>query len=140
MHQWQQSGCRVRQISTSDKSGIDCAGGHHSIDLALAESEYFAAAAVSAGVLSHDPEIMAGLAARKIPIAIWSGTADRVVSIGAVRQTRDFLNSRGFGVKLVELAGHTHDYYSVAADINKSAWAFLKGQQLTQDPYFKEYR
>ena len=115
------------------------AGGHHAIDVALLESEYFAAAAVHAGALIHDSELMTSQAERKIPIAMWNGIEDRIVPIQAVRQTRDFLTSRGFDVKLTEMPRHTHDYYGQAPEINKAAWAFLKAHRLEAEPKYKPY-
>jgi poly(3-hydroxybutyrate) depolymerase len=115
------------------------AGGHHSIDMGLLESEYFAAVAVHAGALTHDQELMTGQADRKIPMAMWNGTHDNVVVIDAVRQVREYLVGKGFSVKLTEIPNHTHDYYSRASDINRAAWEFLKAHQLTADPKFKDY-
>jgi polyhydroxybutyrate depolymerase len=92
------------------------AGGHHGIDLALLESEYLAAAAVHAGALTHDRDLLAAQAERKIPIAMWNGTIDRIVPVEGVRLTRDFLVSRGFDVKLTEIPRHTHDYYGRSAE------------------------
>lgn len=115
------------------------AGGHHAIDLALLESEYFAAAAVHAGVLTHDHEMMSQQADRKIPIAMWSGSDDRFVPAQVARQTRDFLNNRGFTVKLTEMPRHTHDYYGRASEINRAAWDFLKEHRLEADPKYKQY-
>ena len=115
------------------------AGGHHSIDMGLAESEYFAAVAVHAGALTHDQDAMTASADRKIPIAMWNGTNDRLVPIAGVRQVRDYLVAKGFSVKLTEMPNHTHDYYGSAPEINKAAWEFLKGHQLSADPKFKDY-
>jgi poly(3-hydroxybutyrate) depolymerase len=115
------------------------AGGHHGIDLALLESEYLAAVAVHAGSLTHDPDLMTAQAERKIPIAMWNGTDDRIVPLPAVRQSRDFLAGKGFDVKLTEMPRHTHDYYGRAAEINKAAWDFLKAHRLEADPKYKEY-
>ena len=115
------------------------AGGHHSIDMGLLESEYFAAVAVHAGALTHDQDLMTGQADRKIPIAMWNGTHDKIVAIDGVRQVRDYLVSKGFSVKLTEMPFHTHDYYSRASDINQAAWEFLKAHQSPADPRFKDY-
>ncbi|HXT68313.1 MAG TPA: PHB depolymerase family esterase [Vicinamibacterales bacterium] len=116
------------------------AGGHHSIDMGLLESEYFAAVAVHAGALTHDHDVMTGHADRKIPIAMWNGTDDQTVRLPAVREVRDYLVGKGFDVKLTEMKGHTHDYYSRANDINKEAWAFLKAHKLAAAPKYKEYK
>jgi predicted esterase len=115
------------------------AGGHHAIDIGLLESEYFAAVAVHAGALTHDEELMTATANRKIPIAMWNGTDDRVVPIGAVRRSRDYLVMKGFDVTLKEISRHTHDYYGRAGDINREAWAFLQKHRLPADPKYKEY-
>ena len=115
------------------------AGGHHGLDLALLESEYFAAAAVHAGALTQNRELITAQAERKIPIAMWNGTNDRIVPVDAVRQSRDFLVGRGFDVKLTEMPRHTHDYYGRSAEINQAAWGFLKAHRLGADPKYKPY-
>ena len=115
------------------------AGGHHAIDIALLESEYFAAAAVHAGALTHDQELMVNQADRKIPIAMWNGTDDRVVPLQAARLTRDFLLKQGFDVKLNEMPRHTHDYYTRSGDINRGVWEFLKEHRLAAEPKYKQY-
>lgn len=135
---------RIRETGRIDDRRIylfgHSAGGHHSIDMGLLESEYFAAVAVHAGALTHDRDIMTGHADRKIPIAMWNGTDDRVVALPAVKEVRDYLVAKGFSVTLTEMKGHTHDYYSRASDINKAAWEFLKANALIADPKFKEYK
>ncbi|HEY7475973.1 MAG TPA: hypothetical protein VH679_13225, partial [Vicinamibacterales bacterium] len=60
--------------------------------------------------------LLAAQAERKIPIAMWNGTIDRIVPVVGVRLTRDFLVSRGFDVKLTEIPRHTHDYYGRSAE------------------------
>jgi poly(3-hydroxybutyrate) depolymerase len=115
------------------------AGGHHSIDLALLESEYFAAVAVHAGALTHDRDVMTSHADRRIPIAMWNGTDDRVVDVRAVRQVRDFLVAKGFDATLTEMPRHTHDYYGRAKEINEAAWQFLKAHRLPGEPAYKTY-
>ena len=115
-------------------------GGHHAIDLGLLESEYFAAVAVHAGALTHDHDMMTAQADRKIPIAMWNGTDDRIVPVQVVRQVRDLLKGKGFDVTLTEMPRHTHDYYGRASDINKAAWQFLKAHTLAANPKYKEYQ
>lgn len=114
------------------------AGGHHAIDLALLESEYFAAAAVHAGVLT-DPGAILRMADRKIPIGMWNGINDRAVPIEAARSTEATLKSAGFSVSLNAMAGHTHDYYGKAGQVNAEAWEMLKTTRLSADPKFKTY-
>lgn len=139
----------VRQIidEVTKGGGIDprrmyvfghSAGGHHAIDLALLEAEYFAAAAVHAGVLI-EPGAILRMADRKIPISMWNGINDRIVPIDAARSTLNTLKAAGFPVLLNEMAGHTHDYYGKAPQVNKEAWEVLKTVSLQADPKFKTY-
>lgn len=114
------------------------AGGHHAMDLALLESEYFAAAAVHAGVLI-EPGAIIPRADRKIPVAMWNGTEDRSVPIEAARSTLNTLKNAGFPVLLTEIPRHTHDYYESAGKVNAEAWEMLKTAKLSADPKFKSY-
>jgi dienelactone hydrolase len=116
------------------------AGAIHGIDLGVMESEYFAAVAVHAGVLSPEVQPIMEQAPRKIPLAIWIGTKDEAFPLDAVRRSRDLLKSNGFDVQFTEIPNHTHDYYSTAAKTNKGAWAFLSQHALTADPKFQEYQ
>lgn len=115
------------------------AGGHHALSLGLLESEYFAAVAVHAGALGQNAAAFVQQARRKIPFALWQGTDDRVVPIQVVRASRDGLVKLGFVAELVELKGHTHDYYGRASEINPAAWAFLQKHTLPSDPVFQKY-
>jgi poly(3-hydroxybutyrate) depolymerase len=116
------------------------AGATHGLDLGLLESEYFAAVAVHAGVVSAEMAPFLEQAPRKIPMAIWVGTSDAFFPLSAVRQTRDALNAHGFNSRLTEIGGHTHDYYGSAGSINKEVWAFLKDRKLADAPKFQSYR
>jgi len=116
------------------------AGAIHGLLMGLLESQYFAAAAVHAGALPPDEYAYAKQAARRIPMAIWVGTNDAFFPLSAVRATRDALTAAGLPVALTEIKGHTHDYYSRAADINREAWGFLKSQVLDRDPEFQRYQ
>jgi poly(3-hydroxybutyrate) depolymerase len=116
------------------------AGAIHGLGLGLLESEYFAAISAHAGALGPEMGDMISQAPRKIPMAIWVGTADPLFPLPAVRQTRDALNAQGFDTKLTELARHTHDYYSAAARINPQVWAFLKEHRLAAPPRFQPYQ
>lgn len=115
------------------------AGGHQALGIGLLESEYFAAIAVHAGGLNPSQEIFVQQARRKIPVAMWQGTADRVVPVGYARSTRDMLKGMDIPVQLTEIANHTHDYYSRSRRINEEVWAFLKQHRLTTDPVFRQY-
>ena len=108
--------------------------------LAPLESQYFAAAAAHAGGLLPDSHMLADRAVRKIPVAIWSGTADRTVPIEFVRATRDAFTARGLAVELTEMKNHTHWYYDRASEINRNVWDFLKKHELPADPVFTQYQ
>jgi poly(3-hydroxybutyrate) depolymerase len=116
------------------------AGAIHALDLGLLESQYFAAVAAHAGVVSPEVAPFMEQAPRKIPIGIWVGTSDPLFPVADVRQTRDALNARGFNAQLTEIKNHTHDYYSRAGEINKQVWAFLKDQKLADAPHFQSYQ
>ena len=107
--------------------------------MSLYESEYFAATAVHAGALRADSATLMNLAKRKTPIQIQVGTADPFFPLKVVRGTRDLLNSHGFAVQLLEIAGHTHWYYDLAPKINQTAWDFLKTHELPGEPRYEEY-
>ena len=79
-------------------------------------------------------------APRKIPMAIWVGTDDRLFPVTIVRQTRDALNAHGFNTQLTEVPRHTHNYYDAAGDLNKRIWAFLKDHRLPDEPKFQRYQ
>ena len=115
------------------------AGGGMALLLAPLESQYFAAAAVHAGGLVVENYLFVDRAARKIPIAVWSGTADRTVPIEFVRATRDAFNARGLPLALTEMKGHTHWYYDRANEINRHVWEFLSKHELAGDPVFTKY-
>lgn len=115
------------------------AGAGQALYLSLLESEYFAAIAVHAGALgTHDGPYIER-AERKIPIALFVGTDDQFVPLPVVRATRDALNARGFKSELTVINGHTHWYYDRAPDINRSAWQFLKGHELSAEPKYTKH-
>jgi poly(3-hydroxybutyrate) depolymerase len=116
------------------------AGAIHGLDLGLFESEYFAAVAVHAGIVSPELSQIIPQAARKIPMAIWVGTDDAFFPLSAVRNTRDALKAAGFDVRLTEIPRHTHDYYGSAASINKEVWAFLQTHKLDAAPVYQPYQ
>jgi len=102
------------------------------------ESQYFAAAAIHAGALA-DFEAVDGVATakRKIPIEIFSGTADPIFPINEVRMTRDTLRNGGFPVSLIEIPGHDHNYFAISPKINRQAWDYLKHYILPADPCYE---
>ena len=116
------------------------AGAGQALYLSLLESEYFAATAVHAGALGADDGPYIERAQRKIPIAIFVGTNDQFFPLPVVRATRDALNARGFKSELTEIKDHTHWYYDRAPEINRSAWEFLKGHELSGEPKYEQHR
>jgi len=108
--------------------------------MSLYESQYFTATAIHAGALYQESMVLVELAKRKTPIQIQVGTVDQYFPLTTVRATRDFLNTKGFAVELVEIPKHNHWYYDVAPQINQVAWAFLKAHELPAEPHYEEYK
>ena len=115
------------------------AGAIFGLMISALESEYFAAAAVSAGALKKENYSLLDEADRKIPLAMFVGTKDPLFPVAEVRRTRDAFAQRGFPVRLTEVDGLNHNYYSRSAQINEQVWEFLKAQQLLGDPKYKEH-
>ena len=115
------------------------AGAIFGLMISALESEYFAAAAVSAGALKKENYSLLDEADRKIPLAMFVGTKDPLFPVAEVRKTRDAFAQRGFPVRLTEVDGLNHNYYSRSAEINEQVWEFLKAQQLPGDPKYKEH-
>jgi poly(3-hydroxybutyrate) depolymerase len=116
------------------------AGAEHALMMALLESEYFAAAAIHAGALRPEEFRIIDYATRKTPMQILVGTKDQYFPLPLVRGTHEALKAKGFEVKYREIAGHDHNYYARAVEINREAWEFLRGQKLEKDPQYTEYR
>jgi poly(3-hydroxybutyrate) depolymerase len=116
-------------------------GAFFALTMSLMESEFFAATAVHAGGLYPNAADRQQLfaAPRTIPIAMFHGVDDQTISVGTAREARDALTAHGFPVTLTEIAGHDHDYYRRAEEINRKAWAFLKDQALEKDPQYQFY-
>ena len=115
------------------------AGAWFGLIMSLMESEYFAATAVHAGGLQTEGRDQFFRAPRKIPMLIFSGTADQVVPIETAREARDVLAAHDFPVQLVTMAGHDHSYGPRADAINRQAWAFLQQHALEEEPHFQVY-
>lgn len=115
------------------------AGAIHSLHLGVLESEYFAAVAAHAGVFFEEFAPFASRAPRKIPMAIWVGTEDRLFPLPDVRGTHKALTGLGFPVELTEIDRHTHNYYRRASEINRQVWQFLQKHQLTGEPRYQPY-
>jgi len=101
-------------------------GGYLAYDGALLDSGYFAAAAIHAMPIADDYAWIIPRATRKIPIAIYIGSKDQLVSLDQVRKTEALLKS-GFPVHYQEMPGHDHNYYDLSDVINQDAWHFMEG-------------
>lgn len=115
------------------------AGAVYALYLSLVESNYFAAVGVHAGALMGNDAGIIQAASRKIPIAIWIGTADQYFSLNAVRKTRDELQRQEFPVQVTEMQGVDHNYYSHSTEVNDGAWRFLKNHSLSSPPRWNSF-
>jgi poly(3-hydroxybutyrate) depolymerase len=116
-------------------------GAIFALDIAMLESQYFAAVAVHAGAWRQATEFrIAPLAARKIPVKIIVGDRDEFFSNSVVRRTEDALKEDGFPAE-VELVAGQHHWYTpeTAPSINESAWRFLSAKVLPDPPAFLIY-
>jgi len=116
------------------------AGASFALEMALMESEYFAATAIHAGILPSEDSDLLDSAKRKIPISIQVGDSDQGFPVKVVRATRDLLNAKGFSAELTEIPGHDHWYYDLAPKINLKAWEFLKSKELEADPVYRKFQ
>jgi phospholipase/carboxylesterase len=106
-------------------------GAVYSLTLSMLESQLFAATAVHAGAWRAPNEFRAvPYARRKIPIAIFVGDRDEYFPLFAVRKTQKSLEQAGHRVSVTVIPGHGHAYSQVAAEVNRSAWEFMKGNRL----------
>jgi poly(3-hydroxybutyrate) depolymerase len=115
------------------------AGAVFSLYMTALESEYFAAAASSAGGMRDSDFSMLDEAERKVPVALFVGTRDPLFPLSVVRATRDAYTKRGFAVELTEIPNHDHNYYRRSAEINAKAWEFLKQHKLAGAARYKEH-
>jgi dienelactone hydrolase len=105
-------------------------GGYLAYDAAMYDSEFFAAVVVTSMGIDKDYFGILTAAKRKIPLAIYIGDGDPLVSIESVRRTRDLLEKNGFPVHYVEIKNHDHNYFAMSDQINGDAWNFLKDKKL----------
>ncbi len=108
-------------------------GGYLTFDGAMFDSDYFAATAVFAAVISREYYPIVDHASRKIPVGIYIGDHDQYVSVAEARETRDLLTSHGFPVRYLEIEGVDHNYGAVAGTVNRDAWAFLSAHRLPEE-------
>ena len=116
------------------------AGAVFAMNMALLESEYFAAAAIHAGAFREQYEFRAlESAKRKTSISIQIGDKDQIFSVADVKATSDALKEQGFEVEVTIIKKHDHFYYDLAPKINEAAWEFLKKHDLSADPHYERY-
>jgi poly(3-hydroxybutyrate) depolymerase len=116
-------------------------GAVYALNLAMLESEYFAAAAYHAGGWRKPAEYkFADYAKRKIPIAAYVGDKDEYFSVDSVQATERVLTQRGFPAELHLLSGRVHSYLDVPPDFHDAVWNFLKANALTDLPKYTPYR
>lgn len=116
------------------------AGAIFALNIAMMESEYFAATAVHAGAW-REPGELAVLehAKRKTSLSIIVGDRDPFFSVSDVRATEAALKGRGHEIVVTVMQGHDHWYYDLAPGINRDAWEFLKTKSLDADPKYTSY-
>ena len=116
------------------------AGAVFALELALIESEYFAAVAVHAGSFRSDGERAAiGMARRKTPVLIISGDRDVYFPPPSVAATVEAMRAAGIPAESFLMAGHDHWYYTLATSINERAWKFLSAHRLQEPPRYEIY-
>jgi predicted esterase len=115
------------------------AGANFALQMAVLESEFFAAGAIHAGAVSSDYYSIFDAATRKIPLAIYIGDKDQFYPIDVLRGVRDALQKRGFDLLYKEIAGHDHNYKAVAPTINEEIWEFFAANPLPADPKYTNY-
>ena len=116
------------------------AGANFALQMAILESEFFAAAAIHAGAVSSDYFSIFDHATRKIPLAIFIGDQDQFYPIEVVRAVNAALEKRGFPVVYKEMKDHDHAYKAVAPQINEEMWKFFTDHPLSQDPRYTQYK
>jgi predicted esterase len=113
-------------------------GAIFALQMALVESNYFAAVVAHGGLLQS--MVLASRAPRKIPIALLVGTQDNYVPLNAARSARDTLAKNEFVVRLTELPNQTHDYKARATLVNEKAWEFFRQHELRSDPQITSFQ
>ena len=116
------------------------AGANFALQMAVLESEFFAAAAIHAGAVSSDYFSIFDAATRRIPLAIYIGTRDQFYPIQVVRAVSEALKKRDFPLVYVEIPDHDHNYKAVAPEINPEIWKYFADHPLPQDPRYTNYK
>jgi poly(3-hydroxybutyrate) depolymerase len=116
------------------------AGANFALQMAVLESEFFAATAIHAGAVSSDYFSIFDAATRKIPLAIYIGTRDQFYPIDVVRATSEALKKRGFPLLYKEMPDHDHNYKAVMGEINPEIWQYFLANPLPADPRYIHYK
>jgi poly(3-hydroxybutyrate) depolymerase len=116
------------------------AGANFALQMAVLESEFFAAAAIHAGAVSSDYFSIFDFATRKIPLAIYIGDRDQFYPIQVVRAVSEALKKRDFPLVYRELPDHDHSYKAVTGEINPEIWKFFSENPLPHDPRYTNYK
>lgn len=116
------------------------AGANFALQMAILESEFFAAGAIHAGAVSSDYFSIFDFATRKIPLAIYIGDKDQFYPIDVVRAVHGALEKKGFTVLYKEIPDHDHNYKLVAPEINEEIWKFFSEHPLAADPRYTQYK
>jgi poly(3-hydroxybutyrate) depolymerase len=116
-------------------------GAVYALNLAMLESEYFAAAAYHAGGWRKPAEYhFADYAKRKIPVASYAGDKDEYFSVQSEQQTQHILTQHGIPAELHFLPGGLHAYSDVPKDFHDTVWTFLKANVMADLPKYTPYR
>lgn len=116
-------------------------GAVYALNLAMLESEYFAAVAYHAGGWRKPAEYkFADYAKRKIPLAAFVGDKDEYFSVESVQATENILKQHGIPAELHLLPGGIHAYSEVPKDFHDTVWNFLKANALIDIPKYAPYR
>ena len=110
-------------------------GGDHALYLALAQSEFFAGAAILCAALRPRQLPMVDLPPRQVPIFYVTAERDAIYPPTETRATSAALRRRGWPLRHREMRGEAHGY---PAGFASEAWLFLRDQALAGEPRFVE--
>ena len=124
----------IDKIHPVDRSRIyifgDTGGGVYTMAMALYDSTYYAAAAVHEAVMDAANFGMMNQAQRKIPIAMWMGDRDPMLSINIAQNEENAFKAKGFPFFLHVMSFTSGGYEGSADVVNEGAWKFFKQYQL----------
>jgi poly(3-hydroxybutyrate) depolymerase len=113
------------------------AGAVFVLNMAMLESQFFAAAALHAGAYRTAGEFaILDFATRQIPLAITVGDSDPYFALKDVNATVAGLKKAFVPVTLQVIKNHDHNYYGRSDAINAWAWSLLKDERLDEAPQY----